>query len=78
MRTAVWVGLALLAAACEPAPRSESYFVANPKVADEVLEACRLGRKRGDECDHAQASRVDRERKARMEFFQRGVRQGGL
>ncbi|WP_269714868.1 EexN family lipoprotein [Caulobacter sp. NIBR2454] len=62
----------LFLAACDREPRSASYFIAHPTEADRVMEACEAGKHRGPECENATASRVDRERRARMEFYRRG------
>jgi hypothetical protein len=43
----------LMLSACHDQPRSTSYFEANPKERLDVLQACRSGTQRGDECANA-------------------------
>lgn len=46
-------GFAVLAA-CQPEPRSASYFEAHAAERAEVVAACRIGNHRGEECKNAQ------------------------
>ncbi len=75
MRRALLLAV-LVVGACDREPRSPSYFIAHPEEADVVLRRCEAGEHRGPECLNAQASREDRQRKARMEYYRRGIKQG--
>lgn len=65
------VALALVASACQAEPRAVSYFQAHPDEARRVVDACRRGAHRGDECDHAKAGLAAIQADKRMEFFKK-------
>lgn len=60
-----------LLAACQPQPRSVSYFEAHPTEAQRVVEACRSGVHRGRECEAAQAGLAANQADKRLELFKK-------
>lgn len=50
---AIAPGFAVLAA-CQPEPRSATYFEAHAAERAEVVADCRIGKHRGEECKNAQ------------------------
>lgn len=58
--------------ACQPQPRSATYFKAHPDEAIRTDAQCRTGARRGDECDAALAGVSQATREARSAMFRRG------
>ena len=65
------VPAALTLHACEPPPRSASWFEAHPQDGAQVLAACAAGSMRGAECENAQSGWSANERDARMKLYRR-------
>lgn len=60
----------IVAGGCAPREaRSVEYFEAHPAEAREVVEACRAGDVRGDECGHAKTAVEVAEGRERMRRF---------
>jgi hypothetical protein len=59
-------------AGCQPAPRSVSYFDANPSERSTVLSNCQTGSHRGTECKNAQASTEKASKLKTMNDYRRG------
>jgi hypothetical protein len=66
------VSLAVVLAGCQPAPRSVSYFDANPSERAGVMARCRTGDHRGTECKNAQASTERATKLKTMNDYRRG------
>lgn len=64
--------LAGLVAACQPEPRSATYFEAHPEETARVLAACKAGSQRGPECEAARAGEAAIKANARQELFRKG------
>ena len=60
-----------LLAACQPQPRSVSYFETHRDEAQRVVKACRSGAHRGRECEAAQAGLAANQADRRLELFKK-------
>jgi hypothetical protein len=58
--------------ACQPQPRSASYFEAHPDETARVLAACAGGTHRGLECKNARAADGAIKAEARQALFRKG------
>jgi len=59
-------------AACSPQPRSSSYFEAHQAEAAKVVDDCKNGAHRGQECANAQAGVASAKRDARIDAYRKG------
>lgn len=59
-------------AACQPEPRSASYFEAHPQERVEVVADCRIGTHRGEECKNAQFAAEKAARTKTMNDYRSG------
>lgn len=64
--------VASVVSGCQPAPRSVSYFDANPSERAAVAAGCREGSHRGAECKNAQASTEKAAKLKTMNDYRRG------
>lgn len=71
MMKRIWIlaAVASLGACTSPEPRSTQYFEAHPEEAKAIVEACRTGAQRGDECANAEVAVETAKGKARMKRF---------
>jgi hypothetical protein len=63
--------VALTIAGCQAEPRSASYFEAHPEAARQVVETCKQGAHRGQECDNARSGLAAVQADRRMELFKK-------
>ncbi|WP_374571454.1 EexN family lipoprotein [Phenylobacterium sp. J426] len=61
-----------LLTACQPEPRSASYFEANASERAEVVADCRQGTHRGEECKNAQFAAEKAARQKTMNDYRSG------
>jgi hypothetical protein len=66
------VALALVVGACQPQPRSVSFFEAHPEERSQILADCAHGNRRGAECDNARVADGAIRAKAREALFRKG------
>lgn len=62
----------VLLAACQPEPRSASYFEEHASEAVEVVADCKIGKHRGEECNNAEFAQAKARRRESMERYRSG------